>query len=201
MGADFYSRIHSVRRTAVASVLMFALAGCKTEKAPDQPTILGVPPASAYLGVEYSYNFGAYGGEDILDYSLTNAPSWLALEDTSNKARQGIIMRGVPGLTGGSRGDSDLGKTRDINLVTTDGRMAGAQPFDIDVKYNLLSLDSEAFSEGKSPGSSQTTGSSVFSPILNRKVSTVSLLTFTMKMAPCLTLRSSRCQPAACSQR
>ena len=152
MGADFYSRIHSVRLTAVASVLMFALAGCKTEKAPDQPTILGVPPASAYLGVEYSYNFGAYGGEDILDYSLTNAPSWLALEDTSNKARQGIIMRGVPGLTGGSRGDADLGKTRDINLVTTDGRMAGAQPFDIDVKYNLLSLDAEAFTEGKSPG-------------------------------------------------
>ncbi|MDX1560089.1 MAG: hypothetical protein R3193_14365, partial [Marinobacter sp.] len=152
MGADSYSRIHPVRRTAVLCALLFALAGCKTEKAPDQPTILGVPPASAYLGVEYAYNFGAYGGEDILDYSLTNAPSWLALEDTSNKARQGIIMRGVPGLTGGSRGEADLGKTRDINLVTTDGRMAGVQPFEIDVKYNLLSLDAEAFTEGESPG-------------------------------------------------
>lgn len=105
----------------------------------------------AYLGVEYSYNFGAYGGEDILDYSLTNAPSWLALEDTSNKARQGIIMRGVPGLTGGSRGEADLGKTEGINLVTTDGRMAGAQPFDIDVKYNVMSLDAEPFTEGESP--------------------------------------------------
>ena len=125
MGADSYSRIHPVRQLVFLALLSLGLSGCKTEKDPDQPTILGVPPVFAYLGVEYSYNFGAYGGEDILDYSLTNAPSWLALEDTSNKARQGIIMRGVPGLTGGSRGEADLGKTEDINLVTTDGRMAG----------------------------------------------------------------------------
>ena len=151
MGADFYSRIHPVRQLVFLALLSLGLSGCKTEKDPDQPTILGVPPVFAYLGVEYSYNFGAYGGEDILDYSLTNAPSWLALEDTSNKARQGIIMRGVPGLTGGSRGEADLGKTEDINLVTTDGRMAGAQPFDIDVKYNVMSLDAEPFTEGESP--------------------------------------------------
>ncbi|PPI85457.1 hypothetical protein KEHDKFFH_03200 [Marinobacter maroccanus] len=151
MGADFYSRIHPVRQRVVLVLLSLGLSGCKTEKDPDQPTILGVPPVFAYLGVEYSYNFGAYGGEDILDYSLTNAPSWLALEDTSNKARQGIIMRGVPGLTGGSRGEADLGKTEGINLVTTDGRMAGAQPFDIDVKYNVMSLDAEPFTEGESP--------------------------------------------------
>jgi len=151
MGADFYSRIHPVCHTAMLVLLSLGLSACKTEKDPDQPTILGVPPVFAYLGVEYSYNFGAYGGEDILDYSLTNAPSWLALEDTSNKARQGIIMRGVPGLTGGSRGEADLGKTEGINLVTTDGRMAGAQPFDIDVKYNVMSLDAEPFTEGESP--------------------------------------------------
>ena len=113
----------NVARTVIAMqmafVLLFALAasGCKTEKDPAQPTILGVPPATAYLGVEYYYNFGAYGGEDILDYTLTNAPSWLALEDTSNKARQGGIIRGVPGLSGGARGDVDLGKRNDINLM------------------------------------------------------------------------------------
>ncbi|TYC63762.1 hypothetical protein FMN52_00615 [Marinobacter sp. BW6] len=151
MGADFYSRIHPVRHIAVLVLFSLGLSACKTEKDPDQPTILGVPPVFAYLGVEYSYNFGAYGGEAILDYSLTNAPSWLALEDTSNKARQGIIMRGVPGLTGGGRGEADLGKTEGINLVTTDGRMAGVQPFDIDVKYNVMSLDAEPFTEGESP--------------------------------------------------
>ena len=151
MGADFYSRIHPVFRVVMLGLLVSGLGACKTEKDPDQPTILGVPPASAYLGVEYSYNFGAYGGEDILDYSLTNAPAWLALEDISNKARQGVIMRGVPGLTGGNRGEADLGKTEGINLVTTDGQMSGVQPFDIDVKYNVMSLEAEAFTEGESP--------------------------------------------------
>lgn len=85
------------------SLILVAIGGCKTEQDAEDPYILGTPPDEAYLGVEYAYNFGAFDSDDILDYSLTNAPSWLALEDTSNKARQGVIMRGVPGLTGGSR--------------------------------------------------------------------------------------------------
>lgn len=145
-------------RLILAMLLPVLLAACKTEKDPDDPTILGVPPATAYLGVEYYYNFGAYGGEGILDYSLTNAPSWLALEDISNKARQGIIIRGVPGLTGGERGAGDLGTTRNINLVTTDGRMAGVQPFDINVKENNLSLSAEVFTEGKAGAAKQGVG-------------------------------------------
>ncbi|MBW4936363.1 hypothetical protein [Marinobacter sp. F4206] len=151
MRADLTSRIVSAIRFIGLTLIALGLVACKTEKAADQPTILGIPPSTAYLGVEYYYNFGAYGGESILDYSLTNAPSWLALEDTSNKARQGVIMRGVPGLTGGNRGDQDLGKEQDINLVTTDGRMSGVQPFDIEVKYNPLSLEVETFTEGESP--------------------------------------------------
>lgn len=126
MRAELFSRTVIVMQVAVVLLLALIGSGCKTEKDPDQPTILGIPPATAYLGVEYYYNFGAYGGEDVLDYTLTNAPSWLALEDTSNKARQGIIMRGVPGLSGGARGEADLGKLKDINLVSTDGQMAGA---------------------------------------------------------------------------
>lgn len=151
MRAELFPRTVIAMQVAVAFLLALAASGCKTEKDPDQPTILGIPPATAYLGVEYYYNFGAYGGEDILDYTLTNAPSWLALEDTSNKARQGIIMRGVPGLSGGARGEADLGKLKDINLVSTDGKMAGAQPFDIEVKYNALSLEADTFAEGVSP--------------------------------------------------
>lgn len=151
MRAELFPRTVIVLQVAVLLLLAVTASGCKTEKDPDQPTILGIPPATAYLGVEYYYNFGAYGGEDILDYSLTNAPSWLALEDTSNKARQGIIMRGVPGLSGGARGDADLDKLEGINLVTTDGQMAGAQPFDIEVKHNVLSLEAETFTEGVSP--------------------------------------------------
>ncbi|MBW0146056.1 hypothetical protein [Marinobacter arenosus] len=166
MRADFISGIVSAIRFTGLILLALGLAACKTEKAADQPTILGIPPSTAYLGVEYYYNFGAYGGETILDYSLTNAPSWLALEDTSNKARQGVIMRGVPGLTGGNRGELDLGKEQDINLVTTDGQMSGVQPFDIEVKYNPLSLEVETFTEGESPEIAETARESCDQPDL-----------------------------------
>ncbi|TVT34996.1 hypothetical protein [Marinobacter vinifirmus] len=149
MRADLFSRTFSTGRLAGLALVALAAAGCKTEKDPDDPTLLGAPPTTAYIGVEYYYNWGAYGGEGILDYSLTNAPAWLALEDTSNKARQGVIMRGVPGLTGGERGLDDLGKTEDIDIVTTDGRMAGFQPFDIEVKHNLVSVEAPEFTEGE----------------------------------------------------
>lgn len=128
---------------------ILAAAGCKSEKSPDQPTVIGTPARTAYLGVEYYYNFGAYGGDGILDYSLTNAPSWLGLEDTSNKARQGIIIRGVPGVTGGGRGEADLGDYENVNLTTTDGARVGVQPFDIQVKTNKLSLSGGSVSEGQ----------------------------------------------------
>src|SRR5690606_5342262 len=153
MRADLYSRTILSGRLAGLTLIALVAAGCKTEKDPDQPTLLGAPPTTAYLGVEYYYNWGAYGGESILDYSLTNAPSWLALEDTSNKARQGIIMRGVPGLSGGNRGEADLGQTENIEIVTTDGRMAGFQPFDIEVKRNVVTLDGANLKEGESQAS------------------------------------------------
>lgn len=125
-----------------------AMTGCKTKKPADDPTIIGIPPAKAYLGVEYYYNFGADGGEDILNYSLSNAPSWLGLEDTRNKARQGIIMRGVPGVTGGERGEADLGESKDITLLATDGSRVGIQPFNITVDTNDLALAGADIVEG-----------------------------------------------------
>lgn len=142
-----------VFRAALMGLLFISLVttvGCKTQKDADAPTVLGRPAATAYLGVEYYYNFGAYGGENILDYSLSNAPSWLALEDTSNKARQGIIMRGVPGLTGGNRGRNDLGTTQNITLLTTDGESVGLQSFTVEVVENVLSLSARDYQEGAS---------------------------------------------------
>ncbi|MCL7944818.1 hypothetical protein [Marinobacter sp. ATCH36] len=150
MRADSFSRF-SLRAgfLALLSLFIIAAAGCKTERDADDPIILGVPPVDAYLGVEYAYNFGAFDSDDVLDYSLTNAPSWLALEDTSNKARQGVIMRGVPGLTGGNRGRDDLGTTENINLVANDGGASGSQSFEIEVQENVLSLSVEDFPEGE----------------------------------------------------
>lgn len=150
MRADSLSRFVS-RAVCLGLLSLFIVvtAGCKTERDAEDPVILGVPPVDAYLGVEYAYNFGAFDSDDILDYSLTNAPSWLALEDTSNKARQGVIMRGVPGLTGGSRGRDDLGTTENVNLVANDGSASGSQTFEIEVQENVLSLAVEDFTEGE----------------------------------------------------
>ncbi|WP_323752271.1 hypothetical protein [Marinobacter sp.] len=149
MRADLSPRTCLAGRLAGLVLLALVTVGCKTEKDPDQPTLLGAPAQTAYLGVEYYYNWGAFGGEDILDYSLVNAPSWLALEDTSNKARQGIIMRGVPGLSGGNRGEADLVKNTNIEIVSTDGKLSGFQPFDIEVKRNVLSVEVTEFTEGE----------------------------------------------------
>ena len=167
MRAESLTRLASlVRCYGLLLVLALVTTGCKTEKSSDDPTVLGVPPTEAYLGVEYYYNFGAYGGERILDFSLTNAPSWLALEETSNKARPGIIIRGVPGLSGGNRGDADLGKIEDINLITTDGERAGIQPFDIEVKRNPLSLDADTFAEGQASDSPEASDNRCEAPEL-----------------------------------
>jgi len=154
MRADSFSRNlpctpGSAIRVVMLLLLTVLLSACKTETDSADPVIIGVPPEDAYLGVEYSYNFGAIDEDDVLDYSLTNTPSWLALEDTTNKARQGIIMRGVPGITGGKRGRDDLGRTSRINLVGTDRATLGAQPFSIDVQENLLSVVSQDYSEAR----------------------------------------------------
>lgn len=137
----------SVIRPGLFFCLALLLTACKTESDSADPAIIGVPPEDAYLGVEYSYNFGATDKDDILDYSLTNAPSWLALESLTNNARQGILMRGVPGITGGQRGREDLGRTSRINLVGNDRDTLGAQPFSIDVQENLLSVVRRDYSE------------------------------------------------------
>jgi hypothetical protein len=155
MRADSYSRTcfcnaGSARYLAIFLLSMLFLSGCKTQKDSADPDIIGVPPEDAYLGVEYSYNFGAFDADDILDYSLTNAPTWLALEDINNKARQGVIMRGVPGITGGQRGRDDLGRTTRINLVGNDRETKGIQPFSVDVQENQLSVVSQDYSESGS---------------------------------------------------
>lgn len=130
--------------------ILLAIGGCSNDADPEEPVVLGVPPDTAYLGVEYAYNFGAYGGDDILDFSLANAPAWLGFEDTANKARTGVILRGVPGITGGRRGEADLGKYSRISVNATDGSRLGGNYFDVTVEHNVLALVDADVTEGES---------------------------------------------------
>ncbi|MFT7339492.1 MAG: hypothetical protein ACI92B_002830, partial [Marinobacter maritimus] len=52
MRAELFPRTVIALQVAVVLLFAFSASGCKTEKDPDQPTILGIPPATAYLGVE-----------------------------------------------------------------------------------------------------------------------------------------------------
>lgn len=53
MRADLFSCPFFVCRLIGLSLIALLATGCKTEKDPDQPTLLGAPPTTAYLGVEY----------------------------------------------------------------------------------------------------------------------------------------------------
>lgn len=140
------------RRSIQALMLMIPLllAGCgDTSQSPEDPRILGVPPQVAYLGVDYSYNFGATGGDNLLNYSLVNNPSWLALDATTNKARKGIVLRGVPGVTGGRAGEDDLGNYDRIRITSNDGNLLGDTAFTIEVRHNALEIDDTTLTEGQ----------------------------------------------------
>ena len=142
----------SVRRFFQALFLItpLLLAGCgDTSQSPEDPRILGVPPQVAYLGVDYSYNFGATGGDNLLNYSLVNNPSWLALDATTNNARKGIVLRGVPGITGGGSGEDDLGNYDRIRITTNDGNLLGDTAFTIEVRHNALEVAETTLTEGQ----------------------------------------------------
>ncbi|KAA8981877.1 hypothetical protein [Halospina sp. K52047b] len=141
-----------VRRSlqALLLALPLLLMGCgDTSNSPEDPRILGFPPQVAYLGVDYNYNFGAVGGDNLLNYSLVNNPSWLALEATTNKARKGIVLRGVPGITGGREGEDDLGQYDSIRIATNDGNLIGDSEFSVEVRHNPLEVVSGTVTEGE----------------------------------------------------
>lgn len=149
-------------RIVMPALILVVLAGCRSKNPADNPTVLGSPPATAYLGVDYYYDFGSYGGSNIPKYTLSNAPSWMALEQTTNKARPGIVLHGVPGITGGHRGTADLGKTDGIAITTTDGSASGSNAFSVQVEPNKISTSSIDVTEGEaSSAGSITAGNAV----------------------------------------
>lgn len=75
--------------------IVFMSSSCSETKSASQPTILGTPPKSAFFDVFYEYEFGADGGDGILNYRLVSAPDWLKLE-TINGAKPSFRIFGTP---------------------------------------------------------------------------------------------------------
>ena len=137
-------------KLSLTLVVLAVIAGCDNgSEAPEDPEILGFPPDTAFLGVDYSHNFGASGGDELLNFSLANNPTWLSLEETTNKARPGIVLRGQPGITGGRRGEDDLGVNENIRVVANDGNLLGGREFEIQVQHNALSIIAAPMIEGQ----------------------------------------------------
>ncbi|RMF13985.1 MAG: hypothetical protein D6758_12270, partial [Gammaproteobacteria bacterium] len=118
------------------------LTACNVQETPvPELRVLGEPPTEAVLGAEYFYEWAVDGGKGIPNFTLTNAPRWLSVEWVENKFRRGIVMRGIPGITGGRVGRSDLtqdNQDTQIVLSVTDGDQLVTKTFSISVIGNTV---------------------------------------------------------------
>ena len=125
------------------------LTSCSKEGSVPETRFVGYPPSNAFLGVEYYYVMGAEGGDQLLDFALTNNPEWLSLERPNSLIRPGVVLRGVPGVTGGGRADLDAGKNENLRITVNDGVRSGSLNFSVEVKPNVVNVDSLSVSEGE----------------------------------------------------
>lgn len=132
------SRIITV---ACLNLLLLVLAGCKTEAPPETLRILGTPPGVAVFGSEYTYEFAIDGGEGLYSATLSNAPAWMAVEYNTNKFRPGIVIRGIPGVTGaGSFEELIEREYPNIDLTVTEGNALGSTVFTLQVRNNQAEI-------------------------------------------------------------
>lgn len=88
----------------------------------DAPTLAGTPPRMAVAGEVFRFQPAVTDADgDTLLFSLTHAPAWMTLPESS----QGILQ-GTPGIT-------DVGTTTGITLAATDGTAQATLTFDLTV--------------------------------------------------------------------
>jgi hypothetical protein len=87
-------------------------ASSVTTPPPQAPTISGTPPATATVGVLYSFQPSASGPTgDTLTFSISNKPSWATFDATS-------------GLLSGKPTSSDVGTSAAITISVSDGTLS-----------------------------------------------------------------------------
>ncbi|AZZ91372.1 hypothetical protein EUZ85_11765 [Hahella sp. KA22] len=150
LGLAQRSGVKLALKTPALVITSLLLASCGSDTAPPEAIrILGKPPGTAYLGVEYTYEFGVDGGDGLVDFSMTNQPRWLALEYVDNTFRKGIIMRGIPGVNGGGTAEDALtpGEAQEVSLTVSDGSSVGETRFSIFVDTNTYESESLTVAE------------------------------------------------------
>ncbi len=143
--------IHVPKHFAVILLVILPfLFGCKEEAPVEQIRILGNPTTSAVVGSELRFELGIDGGEGPYQFTLSNQPGWLAVEYNDNPLRPGVIIRGVPAVTGGQTLE-DLISTvyRNILLTASDGRSVGTREFEIAVSENALEILKSSLQEAE----------------------------------------------------
>lgn len=132
----------------VAGLLLLSACGGKGPE--EKLRILGSPTAQAFLGAEYKYELGIDGGDGIPTVSLTDAPRWMSAEYVDNAARKGVVIRGVPGISGGGAGEADLTGREPIQISLTvyEGNESVTMTFPLVVYPNDLSVAAVEVTEG-----------------------------------------------------
>ncbi|HEX2494029.1 MAG TPA: putative Ig domain-containing protein [Steroidobacter sp.] len=134
-GRHLIVRKRAVSRVAVLLIASAALAGCLDEKPEDRaaplepsltnatPQIQGIPPA--YVAAAGSLAFlpsASDADNDLLEFSITNLPSWAQFNDET-------------GALTGSPTEGDVGETQEITITVTDGKDSSSiGPFTLNVK-------------------------------------------------------------------
>ncbi len=115
------------------------VAGCSEDGETDRIRLLGLPPSVAYVGQEFTYEVGIAGGEGPYEFTLSNNPAWLAVEYNDNPLRPGLLLRGIPGLTGGQTTEDSLIRTfENIQITVSDGKYSRSEVFTLGVQENTL---------------------------------------------------------------
>jgi len=115
------------------------LSSCGETKSASVPIILGSPPAKAYIDVKYSYEFGADGGDDILNYRIVSAPPWLSIVNI-NGAKPAFILEGVPTVRDMAEfALIEANKTvYNVEIEVSDGALSSISAFEIQLVPNKM---------------------------------------------------------------
>src|SRR5690606_25536245 len=145
------SKTYHVGRIIFVAGLAF-LAACSGGKGSEEKLrTLGTPPIQAFLGVEYKYDLGIKGGSGIPSVSLINAPRWMSAEYVDNSARKGVVIRGVPGISGGGADEAVVTGREpvEVGLSVFDGDSTYSMTFPLLVDSNDLGVGPVSVTEGE----------------------------------------------------